>query len=718
MDQHIDSLALLVPEGMAPAAGMAKSQARQVPWVDGHVLRYVRGDVLDIQLAGERMVAPVVAGATVSTILPGARGTPADTLPQTDFDCIFARDSLAAACRTQAQFNAVLERLRPGGHLVMILCQTDAEPQELLRMVADLLPGAGCELILNTVQARRYGPGAPEADDAELCVVLRKLPPPVKLASTAVSDPVLPFIRPAAAVPVGEGKLLVRDFGPSPMPVQRILVLKLDHHGDFIIGLPALRALRGAFPRAHIKLICGPWNAASAHACGLFDDVACFCFFTEKAMDWTGRPEKPDWALFDRLVAGRYDLAIDLRVDEDTRPLLGRIDAAQRCGIGSASRMPMVDIALPDAPRDQARPGSIPHASQTTGADTPSQLTPADFDSRMETRTASYHEARFPGGDSCLLHSRAIFLPRGRYHVLFDLGMRGFVPRLGGVRVELRVAHGSCIAAARILGRLSLLRLRRRQVGLEFDSMGDGDLFTFQLHVGGAPWAGRLRFFGATLSHRGTPMGRLQPSDLHVGEKLTLLVNLIVQRVGTKSAPGLPPPSPAPHIVVAPFSNSTVRDWPAAHYAALIDDLVQQHGASISLVGAGGQAAQAAHLQSLLAAPTQRAVTNLVGATSWADLGDVLRGADLVICNNSGIGHQAAALGARTLAIYSASHQPQEWGPRGPHARALMMQMACSPCGYERIADCKRDHACMRMITPEMVLAQAREMLGAAEKAQ
>jgi ADP-heptose:LPS heptosyltransferase len=36
-----------------------------------------------------------------------------------------------------------------------------------------------------------------------------------------------------------------------------------------------------------------------------------------------------------------------------------------------------------------------------------------------------------------------------------------------------------------------------------------------------------------------------------------------------------------------------------------------------------------------------------------------------VISNNSGVAHLAAACGAPTLTIYSGSHQPQEWGPRG-----------------------------------------------------
>jgi heptosyltransferase-2 len=130
------------------------------------------------------------------------------------------------------------------------------------------------------------------------------------------------------------------------------------------------------------------------------------------------------------------------------------------------------------------------------------------------------------------------------------------------------------------------------------------------------------------------------------------------------------------------------------------------------VLGAPGQAAQAATLMDLLQDLAHAGrVSDRVGKTQWADLPDLLRAADLVICNNSGIAHQAAALGARTLAIYSASHQPLEWGPRGPRARAVMRSVPCSPCGYERVEDCGNQHACMRLLTPQAAAAQAAHLL-------
>ena len=89
--------------------------------------------------------------------------------------------------------------------------------------------------------------------------------------------------------------------------------------------------------------------------------------------------------------------------------------------------------------------------------------------------------------------------------------------------------------------------------------------------------------------------------------------------------------------------------------------------------------------------------------------------ADLVIANNSGVAHLAAACGTPTLAIYSGSHQPQEWGPRGDNVRAVMALVPCSPCGYDKLEECPNDHLCMKQIAPETIADQAIAMLSDAK---
>ncbi len=126
--------------------------------------------------------------------------------------------------------------------------------------------------------------------------------------------------------------------------VREILVMKLDHIGDFLLAAPALAALRRGLPEARITLLCGPWNSALAEASGYVDAVVAYRFFAGSAE--APRPPQDTAAL---AALGPFDLAVDLRVDPDTRPLLGEIRARFRAGYAAPGAR--LDIALPMPPR-------------------------------------------------------------------------------------------------------------------------------------------------------------------------------------------------------------------------------------------------------------------------------------------------------------------------------------------------------------------------------
>ena len=134
----------------------------------------------------------------------------------------------------------------------------------------------------------------------------------------------------------------------------RILVLKLDHVGDLIMGLPALERLRRYFPHAKIDLVVGSWNAIMARELGVADKVIAFDAFPRNSSEEEANVEAT-LGVFRSLVADQYDLAIDLRTDTDTRTLLRAVKAPVKAGIGTRSRFPFMHIALPlDATRNEA----------------------------------------------------------------------------------------------------------------------------------------------------------------------------------------------------------------------------------------------------------------------------------------------------------------------------------------------------------------------------
>lgn len=129
----------------------------------------------------------------------------------------------------------------------------------------------------------------------------------------------------------------------------RIVLLSLAHIGDFVLTLRAISALRSSFPDASFSLVCGSWNIGWARTLGWFDEVIPFNFFTELNRNWTG-PASNALSSFAQLMHGKsYDIAVDLRHDVDTRPLLYRIDADFRAGFYAPSEpgMPGLDMMLP-----------------------------------------------------------------------------------------------------------------------------------------------------------------------------------------------------------------------------------------------------------------------------------------------------------------------------------------------------------------------------------
>jgi ADP-heptose:LPS heptosyltransferase len=139
------------------------------------------------------------------------------------------------------------------------------------------------------------------------------------------------------------------DRGRALPACPRILILKLDHIGDFIVALPAFEHLRAAWPNATLTLVCGSWNYSWAENIGLFDAVISFDFFTSTNAAWRGASAEQFMA-FKALPLGSFDLAIDLRHDFDSRALLDHVDASFRAGFSAPPRQggDSLDISLPD----------------------------------------------------------------------------------------------------------------------------------------------------------------------------------------------------------------------------------------------------------------------------------------------------------------------------------------------------------------------------------
>ena len=141
------------------------------------------------------------------------------------------------------------------------------------------------------------------------------------------------------------------------------------------------------------------------------------------------------------------------------------------------------------------------------------------------------------------------------------------------------------------------------------------------------------------------------------------------------------------------------KRWPAAHFATLAKKLAE-HGCTIWLFGSPKDHAVAAEISQLAPGLCR----NLCGATSLTQAVDLLAMAELVVCNDSGLMHVAAALDRPLVTLYGSS-SPGFTPPLSDQADILSLKLDCSPC-FKR--ECPLGHLdCLNKLSPELVLAAA-----------
>lgn len=107
------------------------------------------------------------------------------------------------------------------------------------------------------------------------------------------------------------GRVLARPERP------RVLLIRPDHLGDFLLSSPTVELLRKALPQAHLTMMVGPWSVEPARRDALLDDllVCPFPGFTREPKGSLLAPYRLLWRTAGDLKRGRYDAALLLRFD-------------------------------------------------------------------------------------------------------------------------------------------------------------------------------------------------------------------------------------------------------------------------------------------------------------------------------------------------------------------------------------------------------------------
>ena len=157
------------------------------------------------------------------------------------------------------------------------------------------------------------------------------------------------------------------------------------------------------------------------------------------------------------------------------------------------------------------------------------------------------------------------------------------------------------------------------------------------------------------------------------------------------------------YAVIVPGARWRTKIWPAEYFGKVAAGLPVR---SVVIGGSGDRV-----IAEEVVAYSSGHALSLAGETDLSELIELLRGARVVITNDSGPMHIAAALKIPVIAVFGPT-SPVLTGPYGKGHVILQSKEACAPCFKRKCADMK----CMRGIAPEAVIAKAHAVLNMREQ--
>jgi heptosyltransferase-2 len=184
-------------------------------------------------------------------------------------------------------------------------------------------------------------------------------------------------------------------------------------------------------------------------------------------------------------------------------------------------------------------------------------------------------------------------------------------------------------------------------------------------------------------------------------------LHLAVTPEAAAAAAAILPAGDGPLVGLAPGSVWATKRWTPEGFAAVAAALADQ-GARCVLLGAPSDVT----LAEAIRARSGGRATVLAGRTDVATLVAVVDRLAVLVANDSAPMHVACARGVPVVAVFCATTPAQGYGPYGPSARVVDVDLACRPCGRHGGPSCPRGtEDCMRLVEPAAVLAAVRDAL-------
>jgi heptosyltransferase I len=159
-------------------------------------------------------------------------------------------------------------------------------------------------------------------------------------------------------------------------------------------------------------------------------------------------------------------------------------------------------------------------------------------------------------------------------------------------------------------------------------------------------------------------------------------------------------------IAIQPGARWPNKRWLAENFAELVRLLAKNFsGARFAILGVAGDKP----LGEIIARSAPGRCLNLCGQTTLPEMVEWLRLCDLMVTNDTGPMHVAAALGKPLVALFGPT-EPRRTGPYGHLENVLRIDLPCSPCMKSR-CHYEKPNECLNALSPAMVFEFARKKL-------
>ncbi len=159
-------------------------------------------------------------------------------------------------------------------------------------------------------------------------------------------------------------------------------------------------------------------------------------------------------------------------------------------------------------------------------------------------------------------------------------------------------------------------------------------------------------------------------------------------------------------ILLQPGARWENKRWPAAYFSRFVSLLAEKYPeARFAILGSG----EDKPLGEIISRAAPERCLNLCGATSLPEMVEWLRLCDLLVTNDTGPMHAAAALNRPLVALFGPT-EPSRTGPYGQLENVLRIELPCSPCLSSHCAYVKPDE-CLNALSPATVFERADKLL-------